>query len=284
MTEQTVGKPRNVSAGGASFRVTLAGEGDHTFVLLHDFPENSWAWRQQIPALAEAGHRVISMDLRGFGGSDLQPGPVQLPRLTTDVTSVVRALGTDSYTVVGAGMGGAVAWLLAHQQRWGLDGLVTLAAPHPLNRWRPLGRVGAPARRAARSLRGWHRRQRLQSGESVARTLTDWCAPENRDRQHELVPEYAAPLARHFAAECALDTWDATQNLSADVREQFQPLVDVPVLSLRGAADPFIPASAYTDDASHTTRGVTHRDIPHAGRYLAEEAPEAVTRALLSFK
>ncbi len=272
---------RNISAGGASFHVALAGEGEHTYVLLHDFPQFWWAWRHQIPALAEAGHSVIAMDLRGFGGSDLQPGQVDLPRLATDVTSVVRTLGADTYTIVGAGMGGAVAWLLTHQQRWGLTDLVTLSAPHPLTRWRPEGHVNSGARTAARHLRSWRRRQRLQSGQSVADTLGNWSGPEHHEQQLALMETYAPPMRRHFAAEAALNTWHATISAAHTAAADFETPISVPVVSIHGAADPLIPVSAYAEDASHTRGGVTHKQIVNAGRYLAEESPNQVTRALL---
>jgi pimeloyl-ACP methyl ester carboxylesterase len=42
-------------------------------LLLHGFPQFWWAWRHQMPVLAAAGHRVVAMDLRGYGGSDKTP-------------------------------------------------------------------------------------------------------------------------------------------------------------------------------------------------------------------
>ena len=45
-----------------------AGEGVPV-VLLHGFPETSYAWRHQIPELAKK-FRVIAPDLRGYGETD----------------------------------------------------------------------------------------------------------------------------------------------------------------------------------------------------------------------
>ena len=39
-------------------------------LLLHGFPQCWWTWRKVIEPLADAGHRVAALDLRGFGGSD----------------------------------------------------------------------------------------------------------------------------------------------------------------------------------------------------------------------
>ncbi|MFL6227128.1 MAG: alpha/beta fold hydrolase, partial [Actinomycetes bacterium] len=43
-------------------------------LLLHGFPEFWYAWRHQIPALADAGFRVVAPDLRGYNASDNTPG------------------------------------------------------------------------------------------------------------------------------------------------------------------------------------------------------------------
>ena len=71
---------RDVHARGVSFHVVVAGDepGRPTVFLLHDFPLNWWSWREQIKALSDGGFRVIAMDLRGMGGSDLQPDSVEL--------------------------------------------------------------------------------------------------------------------------------------------------------------------------------------------------------------
>ncbi|MEO5680505.1 MAG: alpha/beta fold hydrolase, partial [Acidimicrobiales bacterium] len=39
-------------------------------ILLHGFPDSGRVWRHQVPALAAAGFRVVTPDLRGFGRSD----------------------------------------------------------------------------------------------------------------------------------------------------------------------------------------------------------------------
>ena len=38
-------------------------------VLIHGYPLSGRTWDKQVPALLEAGHRVITYDRRGFGAS-----------------------------------------------------------------------------------------------------------------------------------------------------------------------------------------------------------------------
>ena len=70
-------------------------------VLLHGFPEMWWSWRHIIPAIADAGFRVIAPDLRGYGETD-QHGPYDLDTVTNDVCSklvdeTLKRAGVDDY-------------------------------------------------------------------------------------------------------------------------------------------------------------------------------------------
>src|SRR5271156_1029657 len=56
---------RTVRANGIRQHYVTAGDGPPV-VLLHGFPETSYAWRHQLPELAKK-YRVIAPDLRGYG-------------------------------------------------------------------------------------------------------------------------------------------------------------------------------------------------------------------------
>ena len=69
---------RWVEARGLDFHVAEAGEGDDVVLCLHGWPQNWYEWRHLMPALAADGHRVLAMDLRGYGWSDA-PATGRLP-------------------------------------------------------------------------------------------------------------------------------------------------------------------------------------------------------------
>ena len=102
-------------------------------LLLHGFPECWASWRNQLPALANAGFRAVAPDLRGYGTSDKPIGldAYRVEVLARDVADLVEALGERRAHVVGHDWGGAVAWFFAmwHPER--LDRLGILNAPHP---------------------------------------------------------------------------------------------------------------------------------------------------------
>src|SRR5215212_3152890 len=124
---------RWVDVGGLRLHCVQAGTGP-LVVLLHGFPEFWYAWRHQLPALADAGYRVVAPDLPGYNTSDKPPRVRDYrPRLLVqEVADLIVALGADSATVAGHDWGGALAWLLAMQHPELVQRLIVLNAPHPI--------------------------------------------------------------------------------------------------------------------------------------------------------
>ena len=266
---------RDVHARGVSFHVVIAGdEPDRpTVFLLHDFPLNWWSWREQIKVLSNAGFRVIAMDLRGMGGSDLQPDSVELLDLAEDVVAVANATGTPSYTLVGTGVGGAVAWTVAHLAPAELRSVVTFAAPHPLSR---VGRESSDGIRIPLS-----RKHRLRNGSLVETMLTSWCGPSHVNHMSGLAEQYASPLRRVFAANAALEVEQASRKPSSASKKVLEGHVQVPVWSVQGMQDGHVPPSSYVEDSALSGQVVLHLEITESGHFPNEEEPEAVSRILL---
>ncbi len=95
---------------GARIRVRQSGDPAHPPVLLlHGIGRSLEDWDPQHDRLA-ADHRVISVDLPGFGLSEPLPGRVGLAALAEGVAATVAALGEDRPVhVMGNSLGGAVA-------------------------------------------------------------------------------------------------------------------------------------------------------------------------------
>jgi pimeloyl-ACP methyl ester carboxylesterase len=87
-------------------------------VLLHAFPLSSAMWldtRNELSGVA----RVITPDLRGFGGSPLGADEPSLDPMADDVAAVLDRLGLDRVVLGGLSMGGYVsmAFLRRHADR-----------------------------------------------------------------------------------------------------------------------------------------------------------------------
>jgi len=123
-----------VQTRDVQLHVRAAGPEDGPLVvLLHGFPEFWYGWRHQIPALAEAGYRVVVPDQRGYNRSDAprSVAAYDLDVLVDDACAVVDAAGRDRAFVVGHDWGAMVAWHLAHTRPERLRRLAVLSVPHP---------------------------------------------------------------------------------------------------------------------------------------------------------
>ena len=129
---------QHIAANGTRFHVALSTpEGDDgddapLVLLLHAFPQNWYAWRAQLPALAAAGYRVAAMDLRGFGNSDRPPRFHDSQSLAADVSGVIRSLGAANAVIVGHGYGGQVAWSMPSLAPDVTRAVGILSSPHPI--------------------------------------------------------------------------------------------------------------------------------------------------------
>ncbi len=75
-------------------------------VLIHGWPLSGRSWEAQVPALIEAGHRVITYDRRGFGASTQPWGGYDYDTFAADLDALLRHLDLDGVTLVGFSMGG----------------------------------------------------------------------------------------------------------------------------------------------------------------------------------
>ncbi|HEX8834414.1 MAG TPA: alpha/beta hydrolase, partial [Abditibacteriaceae bacterium] len=117
---------------GVTLHYIEAGSGP-LVVLLHGFPEFWYAWRNQIPALVEAGYRVVAPDMRGYNLSSKPRSAhhYRIELLTRDVVELIGHLGEDRAHIVGHDWGGYVAWATAMRHPQAVNRLAILNAPHP---------------------------------------------------------------------------------------------------------------------------------------------------------
>ena len=169
---------RFVAANGARFHVAEAGGGP-LVILLHGFPQFWWAWRHQLPALAEAGYHAVAMDLRGYGASDKPPRGYDTLTLAADIAGVVRALGERRAVVVGHGWGGWVAWSMPAIAPRVTRAVAVLSMAHPLQMRLAFTRNGQRrtlgpllAFQAPMAPEHW-----LEHGNGVERLLREWSGP-----------------------------------------------------------------------------------------------------------
>ncbi|MCH7660050.1 MAG: alpha/beta hydrolase [Euryarchaeota archaeon] len=109
-----------------------AGEGP-LVVLLHGFPEHWYSWRKQLPALVDAGYRVVAPDLRGYNRTEKPIGvdAYRIGHLVADVRALIEHCGEERAHLVGHDWGGVIAWEVAARHPENVERVAVLNAPHP---------------------------------------------------------------------------------------------------------------------------------------------------------
>jgi len=126
---------RRVRARGLEFHLAEAGAGDDVVLCLHGWPQHWYEWRHLMPALADR-HRVLALDLRGFGWSDAPRRGYEKENLADDVLAVLDALGLERVKLVGHDWGGWIGFLLALKAPQRFERYLALNILHP---WPPGG-------------------------------------------------------------------------------------------------------------------------------------------------
>jgi non-heme chloroperoxidase len=81
------------------------GSGDPV-VLIHGYPLSGSSWEKQLPALLDAGCRVITYDRRGFGRSSQPTSGYNYDTFAEDLHKLVTDLKLSNFALVGFSMGG----------------------------------------------------------------------------------------------------------------------------------------------------------------------------------
>ncbi len=75
-------------------------------VLIHGWPLAGASWENQVPALLEAGYRVLTYDRRGFGSSSQPETGYDYDSFVADLRELLTQLDLHDVTLVGFSMGG----------------------------------------------------------------------------------------------------------------------------------------------------------------------------------
>jgi pimeloyl-ACP methyl ester carboxylesterase len=222
-------------------------------------------WYRILPGLARQ-YRVILLDNRGIGRSDVPPGPYTIRQMAGDAAAVLDAAEITSANVIGASMGGMIAQELALCYPARVQSLLLGCTSHGgiLAHWPRFSRLGG-----------------LPT--SVA----------GRDRELLLIPLlYAASTPRERVLEdidvqcrCActrrgcLNQFAGILLWSSFLR---LPRISVPTLVAHGAEDCLIPPQNGRVLAARIP-GARFQLIPKAGHILMTDQPEICLDLSLDF-
>lgn len=261
---------------GEDIHFVEAGAGP-ALVLIHGFAESTFNWREVMPELATT-HRVVAIDLPGFGFSDRNPRlAYSLDAHARRVHRLMVQLGIERATVIGHSMGGAVAQRFALAFTDAVEAVVLASsldasAEAP---WLDNRRLRPAVRRFLYI--GLRSSALVRYG--TRRTVLDIVADPSYATA-EIIDGYARPiLVPGTARALARLAEGVASEPPADLT-----VLDVPTLVVSGELDRSVPV-AIGQGLARKIRGARHVVLPGVGHLTAEERPDlflAEVRAFLA--
>lgn len=272
---------------GTRLHYVEGGEGTPV-ILMPGWPQTWWAFHKIVPALAET-HHVIAVDLRGMGASDKPEGGYDKVTMATDIHELIQSLGHEQAHIVGHDIGSHVAYPFSV-----LYAEATLTATY-------LDVAGLPASVADLTLLprevlagsfnedffiwwfAFHQLDTLPEEliEGRAHIYQGWFWDSLLRDQNALTERDRAVYANaHNTPEAigAGNGWYRAFPRDLEDNAGFPEMIDVPSLGVGGLGygllSNFMQARIVDPQLVH---------LEEQGHYLAEEAPEEVTRLILEF-
>lgn len=117
---------RDIRVLGRRLHYVDVGHGP-VILLLHGLGGSWQTWLENIPVLA-SDHRVIAVDLPGFGSSEEIPKPAEMSTHVDTLIALLGQLEIDQAVVVGHSMGGLISLAMAARHPQQVRGLVLVSA------------------------------------------------------------------------------------------------------------------------------------------------------------
>ena len=275
-----------IETNGINLHVVQAGpQSGVPVVLLHGFPEFWRGWIRQIPALVEAGCRVIVPDQRGYNLSDKPTGVknYRVDILVEDIIGLIDALAYEKVNLVGHDWGGIVAWALAIKYPERLHKLGIMNVPHPAVMKRFLQRDLEQMRRswyaaffqlpwipeAVLQAGNWHKTEQALRGRNHPRSFTD-----------EDIIKYKEAWSQPGAMTSMLNWYRAAvRSRGIDSRV---PRVKVPTLMMWGMKDVALSHRMARPSMDFVEEGNLIL-FPEATHWVQHDAADEVNHYLIDF-
>src|ERR1700746_1546279 len=205
-------------------------------VLIHGYPLSGRGWDKQVPALLDAGYRVITYDRRGFGRSSQPATGYDYDTFAADLSTLLEHLDLHDAVLVGHSMGTGEAPRSRARGGRGRVARGVLAPPIPPYLLQtgdnpegvPQGLFDGFAQAARADAPAWMKGflDNFYNADTLLGTLVS-------DQAYQASWNLAVTASATAAVAC-IGIW------TTDFREAL-PKIDVPVLVIHGDADQVLP-------------------------------------------
>ena len=274
---------RYIDTGFLRQHAVIGGSGP-PLLLVHGWPQNWYAWRLVMPALAR-DFEVIAPDQRGIGLTDKPKDGYDPGTIADDLVALMDALGHKRFALVGTDTGLPIAYALAADHAERVERVVLAEVPGPP------GATPSPPFFCPEPLNNglWHIAvNRLDEvNEQLVRGREDiyfgyeFNIQAGKNKLPAGLIDYYVGLLRNpdslHGTFAFYREWDAM--MAQNEQRSKQPLA-MPVLAVSGE-DSWGEAvgEAFNSLAGEVQSAV----IPGAGHWFAEQAPEETVAALTQF-
>lgn len=276
-----------------TFSGQLSGVSGPLVVLLHGFPDTWQTFDQQVPALVQAGYRVLVPVMPGYEASSVDPeGRYHVTDLVRWFLGWIDHLGEDKVHLVGHDWGAVTAWLAAAMAPERLHSLTTIAIPSLRHM------ATAIAHHPSQLLKSWYMaffqlpvvaEQALEAGDGwlIRRLWRNWSpgwdAPEEHLKyvcRQLLQPGVRDAVLGYY--RCLFRVWTEPHRQG---RQWLAYPVTAPTLMITGSRDGCMDTHLFE-------HGLVDRDFPGgiemyrlmgAGHFCHLEKPERVNAKLIAF-
>ena len=242
-------------------------------LMIHGWGCSAYIFRENMPAVAEAGFRAIALDLKGHGLSDKpqHASEYTIDSLVDHLKEVIDALKLERPVLVGHSLGASLIYHFASRYQDRVSALALLS---------PVGLTGVPLLRLYHLLtpafmtpimcrvkptlivRGALRRVYGKRGRPTQRDVEEYLAPAQ-------FPEYAGAVR---ALLHSYDWWAA--------RSRPLTAINLPAIGRWGTLDHLMPKDGMAIYVP-LVPGIDLAFIRDAGHVITEETPHEVNAALL---
>lgn len=271
----------NFSQGTPQIAYIDEGAGDKTLLLVHGLASNAGFWRYNIAALSEH-HRVIAVDLPGYGKSEKGGFPYGMAFWAETLADFIDELGLENVIYIGHSMGGQIGMTLAINHPEAISEFV-LAAPAGVESFSP---GSGNWLRSVFTMEGVKRTPEPQIRENLSINFYRW------DNAWEWMVEERVRMAK--AADMDEFAYTVVQSIGAMLDEPTTHRlnqVSHPTLIVYGRYDGLIPNRFLNPGFPAAVFALAHEQIPdsrlveinNAGHMLMIEKPAEFNAAVLEF-
>jgi pimeloyl-ACP methyl ester carboxylesterase len=241
-----------------------------TYILLHAFPLGANMWEPQMRTMPD-GWRLITPDLRGFGGStELDPVTTQsISDYADDVVDLLAELSVPRAVIGGCSMGGYAAFALLQSKPELIEALILADT-----------RAGADSPEARANRRSMLALVDREGPQGVAKEMmpkllgtTTRATNQTAEATVRRLIKQQSPVAIRGAIERMMHRPDSTALLAT---------IGVPTLVIVGEEDTLTPV-AESERMVQAIKGAKLVKIPGAGHLSNLEQPDAFNHALSAF-